>query len=116
MILDRSATIAIAMDEDAKAECALIETVQWSNETFQCNGALLQWNSAMAQWEKVHWCKAMGQCTGATAQSTHNGRKCIDRNIAAGKRMCHADPQCGSLPRMTYEHPAPLCSLWGVQF
>ncbi len=35
MILDRSATIAIAMDEDARAECALIETVQWSNETFQ---------------------------------------------------------------------------------
>ena len=35
MILDRSATIAIAMDEDARTECALIETVQWSNETFQ---------------------------------------------------------------------------------
>ncbi len=69
------------------------------------NGAK-QWNSALVQWQKVQRCNA----------STHNGRKCIDRNIAAGKRMCHADPQCGSLPRMTYEHPAPLCSLWGVHF
>ena len=75
-----------------------------------------QHNGAMAKSTVVQWCNAMEQCTGAMAESTHNGRKCIDRNIAARKRMCHADPQCGSLPRMTYEHPAPLCSLWGVHF